>query len=207
MATTKIKEAFSDFLTAGAFFKALDDVSGYEAPWEDDITPLNLDMIYIGHSGNKTLSPLAKIILGTDTKYTAAERATLAGLLIDYYNNKWTRLYSALSVTYNPIENYDKSETHTGTDTSAGTAQANAGTSESSVYGFNSTSAVPTGKEENSASHSDVVTYNSTIRTHGNIGVTTTDQMLRGFVAFWQWNFFNMVFDDIDKLFALEVYE
>ena len=42
---------------------------------------------------------------------------------------------------------------------------------------------------------------------HGNIGVTTTQQMLESEREVWTWNFFyDIVFRDIDKLLTLQVY-
>ena len=40
----------------------------------------------------------------------------------------------------------------------------------------------------------------------GNIGVTTTQQMMQSEIELWQWNFFKTVFDDIDKVCCLDVY-
>ena len=41
----------------------------------------------------------------------------------------------------------------------------------------------------------------------GNIGVTTTQQMLESEVALWQWEFFIQVFKDVDDVLAIPVYE
>jgi hypothetical protein len=41
----------------------------------------------------------------------------------------------------------------------------------------------------------------------GNIGVTTTQQMLESEIALWRWNFFEQVFSDIDKELALSVFD
>lgn len=40
----------------------------------------------------------------------------------------------------------------------------------------------------------------------GNIGVTTTQQMLQQEFELWRWNFFTRVFDDVDKFLCLSVY-
>ena len=40
----------------------------------------------------------------------------------------------------------------------------------------------------------------------GNIGVTTTQQMLTSEIELWQWNFFKQVFDDIDSICCLDIY-
>lgn len=50
---------------------------------------------------------------------------------------------------------------------------------------------------------------NETTRTltrSGNIGVTTTQQMIQSSIDLWQWNFFNQVFDDIDTILTISTY-
>lgn len=42
---------------------------------------------------------------------------------------------------------------------------------------------------------------------HGNIGVTTTQQMLESEIALWQWNFYNSyLFKVLDKFLTLSIY-
>lgn len=40
----------------------------------------------------------------------------------------------------------------------------------------------------------------------GNIGVTTTQQMLQQEIELWKWNFFHSVFDDVDRYLVLSVF-
>ena len=110
-------------------------------------------------------------------------------------------------------------------------------TDENVVHGFNSTNAVPsdeqtkraTGTSETTRTGTDTRTYNTTdadtgtqtdndggsdIRTRnytltrsGNIGVTTSQQMIESERALWMWNFFqNVVFPDIDRVLTLQIY-
>lgn len=63
---------------------------------------------------------------------------------------------------------------------------------------------------------SDNTTYNSTINEtdsgshslhrHGNIGVTTSQQMIESEIVLRQKNFFDIVFSDIDRLLTLSIY-
>lgn len=41
----------------------------------------------------------------------------------------------------------------------------------------------------------------------GNIGVTTSQQMIESERSLWRWNFFSVVFSDIDSVLCLDVYE
>ncbi len=50
-------------------------------------------------------------------------------------------------------------------------------------------------------------TEHSELRRFGNIGVTTTQQMLQSEIDLWRWNFFDQIFSDIDKELALSVFD
>jgi hypothetical protein len=41
---------------------------------------------------------------------------------------------------------------------------------------------------------------------HGNIGVTTNQQMLEEERKLWTWNFYNQVFEDVDKFLTINIY-
>lgn len=77
----------------------------------------------------------------------------------------------------------------------------------STTYGKTETSTLDT---------ADNTTYNSTINEtdsgshslhrHGNIGVTTSQQMIESEIVLRQKNFFDIVFSDIDRLLTLSIY-
>ena len=108
---------------------------------------------------------------------------------------------------------------------------------DNSIYGFNSTDPVPTGEQttkqtgtntlkrtgtnekeydttdidegtqtiENSGR--DVHTRNYTLRRSGNVGVTTSQQMLESERKLWLWSFFyDVVFPDLDRVLTLSIY-
>lgn len=62
--------------------------------------------------------------------------------------------------------------------------------------------------ETNNLSHANTETKEESrsLSRSGNIGVTTTQQMLTSEIELWQWNFYKQVFDDIDSLLCLDVY-
>ena len=93
---------------------------------------------YLGHSGNKKISPLVNKLLENDE---STYIATLCDIIYNKFINKWTHIYSALEMEYNPIENYDMeqeekrdSDLHTTTEVKS---------SETGSYGFNSEQSVP----------------------------------------------------------------
>lgn len=116
------------------------------------------------------------------------------------------------------------SDTHSGTDTTMTTDHSTVnvdGTSKSDTTTSNTVKVEFTGDEvgktttsENSAradKGTEDVTDSSTgkediERTRsGNIGVTTTQQMLQQEFELWKWNFFAQVFEDCDKYLCLSV--
>lgn len=107
------------------------------------------------------------------------------------------------------------------------------GNSRRNVYGFNADDSGDGSPSENNTSHTtgtDTTTYNlidadTGTQTHvdsgsdvdtrshrltrsGNIGVTTSQQMIQSERELWLWNFFrNTVFPDLDKIFTCPMYE
>lgn len=55
---------------------------------------------------------------------------------------------------------------------------------------------------------SDVFTVQKerTLTRKGNIGVTTTQQMMQSELELWKWNFYRSVFKDIDSVLTLKIY-
>lgn len=118
----------------------------------------------------------------------------------------------------------------------------NSGNNSDSIYGFNSSNAVPSNESENSntsettsnGSISEDLTSTDTLNTtdttnktdtlsettsedetsgeereltrSGNIGVTTSQQMIESERKLWDWQFFEVVFKDIDSITVLKVF-
>lgn len=115
----------------------------------------------------------------------------------------------------------------TGTETETPNTTTN---DENSVYGFNSENSVPsdvrevtntgtneteyntedkdTGTQTGVDSGSDTSTRNYRLTRSGNIGVTTSQQMIESERELWRlWNFFrNIVYPDIDRVLTIEIY-
>ena len=55
--------------------------------------------------------------------------------------------------------------------------------------------------------YEDKTTYNSTLKRTGNIGVTTSQQMIESEIELWKWNYFtDIVFPDIAKALTISLY-
>lgn len=64
-----------------------------------------------------------------------------------------------------------------------------------------------TGTETHEHTGTDTNEREHTLTRHGNIGVTTTQQMLQSEIELWQWDFFNNVlFPDLDRVLTIQIY-
>ena len=103
--------------------------------------------------------------------------------------DNFTKLWQGFTAEYNPIENYDRQEDSTETPNITHTLSnsgQDASTNEADVQGYNGTDYVPNSRTKSSGTSStngtdtESGTRTYTSRIHGNIGVTTSAQMLEG---------------------------
>lgn len=103
--------------------------------------------------------------------------------------DNFAKLWQGFTAEYNPIENYDRQEDSTETPNITHTltnSGHDASTNKADVQGYNGTNYVPNSRTKSSGTsstngtdtESGTRTYTSHI--HGNIGVTTSAQMLEG---------------------------
>ena len=168
--------------------------------WLDSTNAEILDMdYYLNHSGEKYISPItAKLYENNDSTYLTK----LASLIVLKYSDKWNKLHKTFfEAEYNPIENYSLVE-----EENANTSITNSTTGKNNIYGFNTTSeeGVP---QDNSSVESttsgDFDDNHRKLNRSGNIGVTTSQQMLQSEIELRQWKFYNMLMNDIDDVMCL----
>lgn len=126
-----------------------------------------------------------------------------AMILYRRFNTKWSKIYDALLIEYNPLENYSSTETETPnlTDTSKAnskvTVKQSGSTFDTAVYQpFASTE---TAGNENDNKVTTTKTGTRTVTKSGNIGVTTSQQMLQSEVEVRQYDFYQGIYNDIDE--------
>ena len=283
----KLNEVFTDYITNGIFTF----LNSLDVPWKEKNISQQLNLQYHGNiSGKKETSPLVDSLI-VENNLTDNSKTMLAMSIFSIYSNKWSKLYRILSLEYEPIENYnmtetekttstnentdtittnttnsnDVTETNTGTNTandsenttgkntitdSRTIAEDNSVTNNNSLYGFNSASGVNADsqngtetrnttdnnthnddlkgtrtnehsenintskvtaqkndiKDVKDGTHTENGSQDRTLSRHGNIGVTTSQQMLNSEIELWQWDFFSGVFKDIDKILTIQTY-
>lgn len=142
---------------------------------------------------------------------------------IGLWSKKWARTfskwYTALSISYDPLNNYDRHEEWTDENNGVGTVKETA-TDQSSasvdnkISAYNSSTMQPDTSSSSSGSGSSTLdntntTQNKNVRkgrAYGNIGVTTSQQMLREELSVAEWNLYDQIADIFLKEFIIPVY-
>ena len=161
-----------------------------------------LDMdYYLNHSGEKYISPITeKLYLNNPNTYLDK----LASLIVLKYSDKWNKLYkSFFEDEYNPIENYSMIE-----EENANTNITNSTTGKNNIYGFNTTAEYGVPQDNSSVESTTSGDFDDNHRKltrSGNIGVTTSQQMLQSEIDLRQWNFYNDLMNDIDEIMCLAI--
>lgn len=231
MVTLKLNDVYPKWITKGIFSY----LNALEVPWKNDITGNELDINYHGfRSGHKIVGSLIENFLENNV-VSEENKITIAQAIYTLYIKNWNALYKTLSLEYNPIENYSMTETENIQDTHRGTLESdgsdtNTNTentivndiSNNQLWGFNSTDSVNSDKQigdttrnvdgsmnsthKNTDTETKDITSYRTLKRSGNIGVTTSQQMIESERQLWFWNFFENVFADIDKILVLKIY-
>lgn len=231
METLTLNSVYPEWLTKGIFSY----LNALEVPWKNDVSGNQLDIIYHGsRSGNKIIGSLIENYLDNNT-VSDDNKIIIAQAIYTIYIKNWNALYKTLSLEYNPIENYSMTETENVQDTHKGTIESNGNntdtytettlvndTSNNQLWGFNSTDSVNSDKQtgdttrdvestmdsthKNTDRETKDITSDRTLKRSGNIGVTTSQQMIESERQLWLWNFFESVFSDIDKILVLKIY-
>ena len=151
--------------------------------------------------------------------------------LIGIWSKKWYRTFDkwvkALAIEYSPLENYDRmeewSETRNnhGSETTSGTlgrTTSDGGTSENKVSAYDSSTYQPaeyttvsnTGSVNDTTSGSSSTNFGEGIKheskIHGNIGVTTSQQMLESELQIAEWNLYEHITDLFLSEFVIPIY-
>ena len=178
---------------------------------------------FIEHSSEKYLSRFTQLLIdkiGVDNLSDVCE--VLSFHVANKFGLKWWKISEAITTEYRPLENYDMEEIRTPNLTESLTRKQATDTNvhqetESGIYGFNSTHSQPTAtgegdthttglKANNEIEDTKSNTGTERLTRHGNIGVTTSQQMLESEIKLRQYNFIEEVFKDIDSILCLKIY-
>ncbi len=140
--------------------------------------------------------------------------------MIEVWSSKelptWERVVKASNKVYDPIENYDRIEEwrdNLNQNSAINNQSSGNSTLQHDVAGFNSSDLVNSSKDTNNVSNTGWSTDNSNSagyhsgRVHGNIGVTTSQQMLQSELDIApKLNVYDFIINSFKNRFCLQVY-
>lgn len=115
----------------------------------------------------------------------------------------WNALLYSTMRRWNPIHNYFRTEVVNDSERQESTSGS---TSSSSVAGFNDEALKQNAGATASANGNTSKEYSHNSQISGNIGVTTSDQMIAEFRETVQYNIYNQIINDFKRQFCLLVY-
>lgn len=198
----------SDFLEKSKPITIFSELNKKDVPWKDKYTnTILLDNLYQhSHSNNLICASIC-------------DRLDLVALIDMIYTlniENWNRLFENYTIEYRPIDNYSMTEKSTKTNTGTqNNTQSGSATSESTsnIYAYNvdtsnpASSSVATSNPNLDNTRTDNLVEENELTRSGNIGVTTSAQMINENIKLWVWKFFEDVFEDIDRILTIGVYE
>jgi hypothetical protein len=104
----RIVDYFPDWISGGGILSYL---NSFDVPWKPEIAALNLDVAYIGRSGDKIISPFLEKMDPDE------DMSAIAAAIYAIYGKSWIKLWATLNFDYNPIENYRMVEKMTDDET------------------------------------------------------------------------------------------
>ena len=219
----KLLDVFPEWLTSGIFSRIL-TLYPERFEWLDATLAPILDIEYFGnYSGGKIISVLLDKFVDEDNETISSDdKNVIAQIIVNLYGDKWAHLYDAITAEYNPINNYDMTQTETPNITKTNKAKTKTTINNdmgSKTYGFNSSEGVPQADtsteatqtvegdlDVNKTNNIETETGTRTLTRSGNIGVTTSQQMIESEISLRQWNFYKSCFDDIDDVMTARYY-
>ena len=183
------------------------------------------DLQYSFKSGQKKINNFLYKKYDYLLRNSATEKSAIESLLIiilalsKKYMNKWEEMIINLNLEYNPLDNYnmkEHEETNVNMINSSSINEDTDNDSVSSKYGYNSNNAKDDAKVTstiNSTSEATSTTEGSKddnykdVTRSGNIGVTTSQQMLESELILRSKYIINdIIFRDLDEVICLQVY-
>lgn len=184
----------------------------------DVLNPIMDYDYFVNHSATKRVSAFVKkLIKQAELQFT--DHADIinyinGGLSYIIYNRfgvKWKKLFDALNENYKPLENYSMKQVRTPDITKENTGSLSIESSaKTGIFGMNGTTAkdsgINSGKQDNTSGNTETETGTETIERSGNIGVTSSQQMLEQEFEVRKHDLCNLIYNDIDSIMCLKIY-
>ena len=175
----------------------------------DNYDSLTLD--YLLNRYDKIMSPLFMRLYEIREEDLSAVATDISKIINTKFVFNWNKLAEATFGDYNPIENYNMIENKK-TDFEEHTVTDNTETVTNSYTGFNADDMKPVSKSETEGNIDSTKTdtgtsANNELTRHGNIGVTTSQQMIESSYKLAQKNILDIIYRDIDSILFIDYYK
>lgn len=164
----------------------------------DSAVPLDTQYFY-GVSNNKWLNNFFINLLENDTNY----EITIATIFNINYADNLNKMYGALMSDYDPISNYNSVE-----DENIGSEIVVSSSADNKVFGFNTDVENPVPSAEGKSDNTTTGDYDNNhrhVEKSGNIGVTTSQQMINSEIELRRFNLIKYMYSLMDELLCLQV--
>ena len=198
------KEFLDDLFGVMAQASKMDDYPNLKLIINADDT-FSINLMYLAHSGNKKISNLLNMLICDDVASSKEDRTNkLVDVLLVKFGSNWENISKAYNMEYDPLYNYNMLEHE-----EVNSKMTSSSGSKAKIYGFNSASGEPVDDNEASMENTSEGSKDDNFRDltrKGNIGVTTSQQMLQSELELRKYDLFNAIFNDIDKVICLKIY-
>lgn len=141
----------------------------------------------------------------TETQTPTDWEKTTEALTADNKSTTDTSVYGFNSSDPVPSAKTETELKNKNTETQSGTYETEKKV-EGSLIDETSQSGTFTTETTKSGTYESETEYDTTLTRSGNIGVTTSQQMIQSEIELWQWLFFETVFKDLDQILTLSTY-
>lgn len=167
----------------------------------EDLTTVNAEY-YLNHSGEKWITRMYEFLLKEQNMTQDEALEFMATTVKIRFTTKWNRLYQALVKEYDPLANYSMKEKE-----NIGSQGKVTTSGETGIAGFDEDSySKANNSEMSSETTGDFDKNKRELTREGNIGVTTSQQMLQSEIDVRKYSLYNQVYKDIDSILCQDVY-
>ena len=204
----------TSLLTTGGIFSKIASIENQPFEWLTSAYALQLDKeFYLVHSGGKWISNAFNRLIDAEDDGTIPDALSeMAKIIVQHFEQPWNKIRDALYTDYEPLENYNMEQKETPDITHTKNVKINT-TTVNDIYGFNAhgvstpSNSSNTNGEKLDNEETNKETGTRDLTRHGNIGVTTSQQMLQSEIDLRSnFNFTNHLFDDVDSILCLLAY-
>lgn len=200
----KLKETINVFSENGIFatLRGLDTNNKLKFLTDDNKKTIDYEY-YLSVSGNKNISPFYRVMLeAEENEDIESAILEMAKVIYNKYAENWKYIYNAMMAEYDPIENYNGVEDSTIKNNINVTNKSN-----NKYFGVNSALGKDANANESNTTGSEDDNYTTNhVEKHGNLGVTTSQQMIESELVLREKKMLDIIYRDVDEILCSSLF-